>query len=394
MFFNLSTILGNDTLALTEHPERLSQYLDQAWASAAVAPNRPLLLGDGALGAAGIIGLLARPAPPATFAVAPGLLWNHLLYAYLIENTGIFEVVREVVRRFSSGEFLDAAGADVQRWARTTEELFFRDPPHFFTASAWSDLRSDPRVSRRNAYWRMFGMDLGHPVRDVRGDPSPPVWKDGTAGAANTVFRERWSELLRQVWLGIENSRNTSGANATDAAYIGLICTSLADLLGMRRRDGLLAREEFAAVAAASWMHLLVRQNNNVITGLNCNASTPADRLGLLAGRVGMRPSPAARELFDMATPASTVLRTIETRALNAPAAARALYDPTVPGSAPLRSAINTIIDLWQSATGERVKDRAVAVTQGAASAQPLRVPGSQPLAPSPVAPALNGARR
>jgi hypothetical protein len=55
------------------------------------------------------------------------------------------------------------------------------------------------------------------------------------------------------------------------------------------------------------------------------------------------------------------------------------------------------IIDLWQSATGERLKDMAVRVSQATAArtpAQPTRLPaGPVPVQP-PAAVASNGARR
>ena len=72
----------------------------------------------------------------------------------------------------------------------------------------------------------------------------------------NTSFREKWSELLRQVWLGYENRNNAVGANATDDAYLQLLCESLQDMMNMRRRGGFLAREEFASVALLSWFEL------------------------------------------------------------------------------------------------------------------------------------------
>ena len=40
---------------------------------------------------------------------------------------------------------------------------------------------------------------------------------------------------------------------------------------------------------------------------------------------------------------------------------------------------MNRIVDLWQSATGERVKDRPTG-TIAAGAQQPLRIPGAQPL--------------
>jgi hypothetical protein len=49
---------------------------------------------------------------------------------------------------------------------------------------------------------------------------------------------------------------------------------------------------------------------------------------------------------------------------------------------------MNRIIDLWQSATGERVKDRPAGNIIAPVPAQPMRIPGTQPL----VAPKLAAA--
>ena len=38
--------------------------------------------------------------------LSPPPIWDHLLYAYLIEATGIFEILGDVVRRFVVGETL------------------------------------------------------------------------------------------------------------------------------------------------------------------------------------------------------------------------------------------------------------------------------------------------
>ena len=93
----------------------------------------------------------------------PGARWDHLIYAYMIENTRIYEIFRRVVHEFLHGEKLGAPGAsETQLWLRTTEELFYRDPPPFSITTVSSHIRPDLRSSRRNAYQRMFGMDLNH----------------------------------------------------------------------------------------------------------------------------------------------------------------------------------------------------------------------------------------
>ena len=81
-----------------------------------------------------------------------GILWDHLIYAYMIENTRIYEIFRRVVHEFVHGERLGTASAETQHWLRNTEELFFRDPPPFFV-TAIAQLHP-PRSGRRHAATR------------------------------------------------------------------------------------------------------------------------------------------------------------------------------------------------------------------------------------------------
>jgi hypothetical protein len=106
------------------HPIQLSRWLDEAWAAARLVPELPIgsastdapFLGDDA-----IISALDLPAQPPSPLLLPsgisetdpdawsetlgpptgaiGLLWHHLVYAYLIESTGVCEIFLEVVRR-------------------------------------------------------------------------------------------------------------------------------------------------------------------------------------------------------------------------------------------------------------------------------------------------------
>ncbi|MDT3439333.1 MULTISPECIES: hypothetical protein [unclassified Pseudofrankia] len=407
MFLSLAHLFGSDDKVFEVHPLQLSRWLEEAWQGARQAPIAALVSSPGDrstfLGDDGIVDRLGMPMPPASLPIAPsgididdtetytddigpgsihkgthvGLLWHHLIYAYLIEATGILEVCGEVLRRLVVGETLESVSLPAAEWARTTEELFFRDPPLYAITGVVSELRPSSRVNRRNAYWRMFNLDLPHPVP---ARPSPATgaggqpWKLDT-GSVNTGFREKWSELLRQVWLGIENSRNLIGSNATDAEYIALLCRAIKDMLNGRRRRGLLARDEFVYVTAMSWFHLTVRGNSEIVMELKCDATSPADRLEKLAARVGMSAAPTSRELFELAEPMSTLLRGIELGLFDTAGRARTLFD----GDTPLRRDMNLIIDLWQSATGERVKDRPSTNVLPGPAAQPVRIPTPGP---------------
>jgi hypothetical protein len=403
------------------HPIQLSRWLDEAWAAARRAPLLGTEVRSPFLGDDGIITTLQLPTPqdsarlllPSGIDLTEteefsglegptnvngtsgedtddfGLLWHHLVYAYLIECTGVVEVFAEVLRRLVVGETLDALSLPAAEWARATEELFFREPPLFSIGGTESELRPHRRVNRRNVYWRMFGLDLPHglPSRWPPGPSSDQSWKQDT-GTVNSGFREKWTELLRQVWLGLENRRNETGPNPADATYVALLCRAIKDMLNMRRRGGLLAREEFVYVTVLSWFHLTLRTDTPIVQSLKADGTSPADRLAKIGQRVGIEPAPRARELFDLAEPVSAVLRTIELGLFDDPVQAENLFSGTGTAS----DDMNNIINNWQSATGERVKDRPPGTVAAARPAQPLRVPSPGPVAP--VAPAARPAVR
>jgi hypothetical protein len=409
MFRNLARLLTPPGQVFDIHPLQLSRWLDEAWATGSTVPDvgvttlpsAPPFLGDNRIVSEIDLPRASAalppfplpsgidPAVPDNFtgtpfvpaATAPGLISDHLIYSYLVECTGIIEVMAEVVRRFAVGETLNFVQPDAARWLRTTEELFFREPPLYSIQGVVSEMRPDQRVNRRNAYWRMFGLEPPHaiPARWTRPGLPAESWKQDTGDGVNNGFREKWTELLRQVWLGIENRNNGIGPNATDSEYIAFLCTALRDMMVMRRRGGMLAREEFAYVAMLSYFHLTVENDTiPIVRDLTAQAPGPAERLERIATRVGMTPAARSRELFELADLMSGLLRAIELSVFTTGAEAELLYIDLGTNGVLLRD-MNRIIDLWQSATGDRVKDR-----PSGTSPQPVRLPA--PAAP-PIAP-------
>jgi hypothetical protein len=390
------------------HPLQLSRWLEAAWAA---APNVPVLGND--QGAAAQLGsgtviqdfdmpeaLLKTIEPgidltrPGDFNVSAGrhttpLLWDHMIYAYLIESTGVYEIIAQILARIVQGETLGKLSPETLQWARATEELLFRSPPPFSIGGVQSEVRPDIRKSRCDAYCDMFGFGLPHRLPpSSAADGAQPPGKLDIGNCANAGFGERWNELLTQIWIGYENRGNQSGTNATDAEYLALLCQAIDDMLGNRRQGGRLAREEMRYVADLSWCHLTVELDTPLVQDLQATATTPAERLAKLGARVGMVPAPRSMELFELADLMSGLLWGIELGLYNTGPQAAALFLPPTPTSPPtkLNIEVNRIIDLWQSATGTRIKTAAgsPAGAPGArVSAQPLRVPS---LAPAPVA--------
>jgi len=275
--------------------------------------------------------------------------WDHLIYAYMIESTRIYEIFRRVLQEYLTGEQLGVpdATSDVQRWLRNTEELFYRDPAPFTITSVTSHVRPDLIATRRNAYYRMFGMDLIH----GRGDtPSYPYEK---AKAANAEFVAVFEELLREIWVAISNFGNSSGEDPTDDGAIADLATKLHDMLRSRRLGGNLAREEFLFVSMMSWFHLTVEFDSPVVANLRAEALSPDQRLLKIGERVGLPAPTRTKSFFDLADPMSELLTTIETGAFNTAAAVPALYTP-----GPLQDQILIILTNWSLATGHDLKTR------------------------------------
>ena len=153
-------------------------------------------------------------------------------------------------------------------------------------------------------------------------------------------------------------------------------------MLRHRRRGGQLAREELVYVSAMSWFHLTLESDSAIVVTLNATAQSAADRLAKIGQRVGMAPAPRARELFELADLMSGFLRAIELRFFDTGVGAEDLFfDPPPPAPPPptaiLRTNITRVIDLWQSATGERIKDPTVKVATASGASQPLRIPAT-----------------
>jgi hypothetical protein len=431
MFRKLAQRLGTVTKGeltpadrvFTFHPEQLSRWIDEVWAQGGIAKwdtvmadkrlplddaiNMTKIPGDlltqqlrsGVNKPSTVEPLQGYPLPfgynPPAIGLGDSFVWDHLIYAYLVESTGITEIMAEVVRRYVTGETLPTPSIATTAWLRTTEDLFFRDPPLFRVGSIVSQLRPDARINRRNAYWRMFGLDLPHPASGIDGQP----WKQSAGAAVNSRFLEVWNELLRQVWLGIENEKNSSGSNPTDSNYIAYLCQSIGEMLRLRRRGAMLSREEFSYVCLQNLLHLTVEYDTALVTDLSATASfggNPADRLAVIGRMVGIAPSRHSRELFEIANLMSPVLWTIELGIFDDATQAELLFKlhDLGPGVKPvIAETMNRIIDLWQSSTGERVKDLAVTqrrVQAPVRSAQPTKVlPG--PLIPTAPVPSTNG---
>jgi len=274
--------------------------------------------------------------------------WNHLIYAYLIENTGIFEIFRKVLFEFRHGEELGVPMDGADQWLRNTEELFYKEPASFSIMSLTSDIRPSLCSTRRNAYYRMFGMELNHQHEDKK-----PYIK---AKAANSEFVNAFEEFLREIWVGIINFQNSSGESRIDRAKISNLAEKLFDMLVTRRLGGNLAREEFWFVSMMSWMQLTLEFNSPIVLSLRADGTSPEQRLNKIAQRVGKPAHALSKSFFDMADAISRILLLIESKRYNKIDDIDELF--TI-GSGPNQD-VQTAITHWSITTGHDLKSKKV----------------------------------
>jgi hypothetical protein len=367
MFRQLADLITQPTdqqraqAVLDLHPLQLSRFLEEAWLRRVVPPTSsgvPLPTGEdmpvvppsfGAELDPGLQGMV-------TAAQYPPRYIDHLIYAYMIENTRAYEIFRRVLEEYAFGERLKVADEPAQRWLRTTEQLFYGNglPYQIYSLNSW--IRPDARAVRRNAYFRLFGMDLNHGNDDNTPYPYP------RPAESNTDFVRMFEELLREVWRAIENITNSSGPNPTDVSTIADHATALFNMLTVRRINGNLAREEFWAVSAMNWFHLTLSYDTPIVVSLKANASSPEERLMKIGERVGLPAHSRSHSYFELAARTSLVLRQLESGAFNSVTGAAFLFlQPSVLTNA-IGDVMQEIVAHWSMATGRDLKTHQVSL--------------------------------
>jgi hypothetical protein len=293
-----------------------------------------------------------------------GFLWHHMIYAYMIENTHVLEVFRRILQEFRNGEKLGSATlSTTQLWLRNTEELFFKDTSPFSISSITSYIRPDHDAIRRNAYMRLFGMDLNHGTIDNK--PYPYIRAD----ASNNEFVSTFEEFLREVWIGIMYYPATAAPHPIDDQKIATLASMLRHMLMSRRINGNLSREEFVIVSMMEWFHMTleVDPSLDILLDLKAEASGAEQKLFKCAQRVGVQAHGLSRSYFSIANAISTILIQIETGIYDDPIQVPALYDKSAPLPNGVTSSpeadMNTIITHWSIITGRDMKAGKVATT-------------------------------
>jgi hypothetical protein len=304
----------------------------------------------------------------------------HLMYSYLIENTRIAQIFERLLTLYHAGEDIGITNGfeDAFRWIINTEYLFFKPSNSYSMKNITSLLRPDFEASRRNAYYRMFGMDLAFGRAN---DPNSAGYNYVKPRATNSQFIPMFEQFLSEIWQAYINVLNTSGVNTTDINNLVDLADKIKELLDARRGDSTnyttqnLSREEYSSCFMMTWYHFIVSYDSPLVQFLKCEGPTADDRLGKIGLKVGVPAHSKCKALFDLAGPTADVLKVLENRAsvFHDPTQFSALIQSkgTLSPYAPFLDDIVLMINNWEKATGHRIKNPEANIRGTVSIAQP-----------------------
>lgn len=311
----------------------------------------------------------------------------HLIAAYLIENTRIIQIFQRMLEiYFSSEELGIAENEKAFNWIHNTEALLFRNDS-LGASTLSSNLRTNSNHIRRNAYWRMFGMDLAFE------DITSPETKYIKPQISNQQFIAVFEKYLSEIWQSYTNANNSSGVNTTDLNIIIDLCVQLKELLSARRgsssqfTNSNLSREEYQATFINSWFTYIISFDSEIVKFLHCQSSTIGERLIKIGNKVGIPAHLKCQSLFEMAGACGNILRKIEDGNILDDQTRMQLIIKSLLSGPPTNDQdknimidLLTIINNWEKATGHNIKNPSANI-RGTVSLQQN----------GPVKPQLNG---
>jgi len=277
--------------------------------------------------------------------------WENLIFAYLVEMTGIEAIVARILLNYGTWQYADVPGPRALHWLETTQSLFYTFPSRSSLMNLTSALQPDIRAIRSEDYARMFGLPVTIPRYDGQPYPTPNV------PTANKDFVAILEMLLYEVWRAYSERNNSSGANETDVAAISSLARRLYDLMQTTRRNGVFDRREFVHISTMAWFYLIIQADYPIILDMRAQASSPYERLRNLGARVGLAPHSRSEHFLYLADTLPYLLMLIETGVFNREDAVAALYKDLPSGTVnTLQQTVLKIITNWEAATGHNIK--------------------------------------
>lgn len=298
----------------------------------------------------------------------------HLIYAYLMENTRMYQIFEKLIYLYLNDEeigIVSASNVEHQKafqWIHNTESLFFKHLSNNSFRNITSQIRSNQESVRRNAYYRMFAMDLAF-------EPAGGA-EYYKAKMANNEFIFLFEQFLSETWQAYINAKNAVGANTTDYQKLVDMVTKLREILLARRgasgtiqlsqyRFMNLSREEYASVGLFSWLYYIISYNSPLVIFMGCQANTSSERLMKIGKRVKIEAHGKSQALIDLSIPTATTLRMIEFGTLEVPTWLQLAIESQTPTGQALATAEQSqaledmlaIINNWEKATGHRIKN-------------------------------------
>lgn len=388
----------------SDDPDFLEDAIEKHWADMVTGRNYT----DGIVGGK-TFSFFSKPNPagnPPIILLPP----YHMVYAYLVENTRAAQIFERLLYLYMQDEKLNKAttSQDPQnrlafQWIINTENLFFKYLSNTSYRNLTSQVRQSPDNTRRNAYYRMFGMDLA--FGDITSNTPLNYYK---ADFNNQPFIILFEKFLTEIWQAYMNARNQVGPNTTDLFIIVDTAQKIQEMLMSRRttettffnyRYFNLSREEYASVVMMSWLYEVLSYDSPIVNFLRCNGNTPGERLINIGNKVGLPAHNKSEGLLDIAPPMNTLLRRIEFGDFNQPNQAQviSIIESQIPGStsppedqAALKDLL-LIINNWEKATGHRIKNPEANINAGVRVQRPMSPSNGKTLLPTNGKPVAKG---
>lgn len=310
----------------------------------------------------------------------------HLIYAYLVENTRIVQIFEKLLWMNAHDEKLTKPTNSIAaRWLANTENLFFKTLSNHRPRNIAGQLRPSEEASRRNAYQRLFGIDLAF------GDQNNSTMNYTKGSFANSSFIALFESFLREIWQAYTNARNSSGVNTTDIQHIVDTAQKIKEALLSRRTTDLslngyadynLSSIEYSSVMLTTWLFFIISADTPVVTYLGCGANTPGERLINIGQKIGLPAHKKSEPILEIAAPMAVILRSIELGSFDN----GVWVDQVIRSQSGLLSGITQeqidtltslllIINNWESATGHRIKNPEANITGTVRIAPPATRP-------------------